>query len=536
MDQLKIVLEHRFWILSTLAVLLPPIGWYISTDDMATQTDKRVKAIDQKVKNLDGLKKNLSTANNPDWTKGLAAINGRLASRVEEAHKDLYDHQRPAMVWHPLVKQKFDEAKVKFRGETAENPKAFVDMRRFFASRYQDMWDPDVKNVIEPFNMITGDGKVLLNDGTATAQITRAPTDTWGDRVISASEMWDAQEDLWMMHALMTAVAKVNEGSRNIDDARIKKLSTAILRGGSKSDLDDRRKKKQSTNAQAPGAAPAAGGQQPGGSSLSIGLGSIGGRRAPGDGDQGPKSLPMIKPDDIFGSVDEGMPSGAGGGKRGGQAAAAAAAPPVERYVDRGAKWRARGFVLRVVMDHQEIPKLLTVLTEGPFPVEIWHVEHLDPEQKVRASTSAATFGDTAEDGKRVRANMDRLNLALNQSNLADVQIAGAFILYDEAAAPASHAATPSSPSPTTKPPASASQPANSQTGPAAGANGTKPASTAGAGTAGSAAKSPAPGKTASPATGPAGASPSAKPLAPSASAPAGQPGPAAKPAQPAKP
>jgi hypothetical protein len=536
MDQLKIVLEHRFWILSALAVLLPPMGWYISTDDMATQTDKRVKAIDQKVKNLDGLKKNLSTAANPEWTKGGAAINGKLALRVQETQKDLYDHQRPAMVWHPLVKQKFDEAKVKFRGETAENPKAFVDMRRFFASRYQDMWEPDVKNVIEPFNMITGEGKVLLNDGATPAQITHAPSDTWADRVISASEMWDAQEDLWMMHALMTAVAKVNEGSRNIDDARIKKLITATLRGGSKSDLDERRKKKQSTNAQAPGAAPGgAGQQQPGGSSVPIGLGSMGGRRAPGEGDQGPKALPMIKPDDIFGSVDEGMPAISGGGKRG-QAAAAAPAQPVERYVDRGSKWRARGFVLRVVMDHQEIPKLLTALTEGPFPVEIWHVEHLDPEQRARASTTTMAASDSADDAKRMRANLDRLNLALNQSNLADVQIAGAFILYDEAAAPASHAATPSSPAPTTKTPASASQPAKSQSSPAAGANGTKPASAAGAATTGSAAKSPAPGKTATPATGPAGVSPSSKPPAPSASAPAGQAGPAAKPAQPAKP
>ena len=39
MDQLKLVLEHKFWILAGLAILLPPIGWWAATDNLAVSTD-----------------------------------------------------------------------------------------------------------------------------------------------------------------------------------------------------------------------------------------------------------------------------------------------------------------------------------------------------------------------------------------------------------------------------------------------------------------------------------------------------------------
>ncbi len=67
MDQLKILMEHRFWILSALAVLLPPIGWWVSTGEMATETEKQTKAINTKVKAIDDLTKAAPTVANQDW-------------------------------------------------------------------------------------------------------------------------------------------------------------------------------------------------------------------------------------------------------------------------------------------------------------------------------------------------------------------------------------------------------------------------------------------------------------------------------------
>jgi hypothetical protein len=133
--------------------------------------------------------------------------------------------------------------------------------------------------------------------------------------------------------------------------------------------------------------------------------------------------------------------SGAGptgiGAKKGGSVADA---PPANSYVEQDTKWRARGFVLRLVMDHQEIPKLLTVLTDSPFPVQIWHVEHQPYDfQKNRQQSTIAS--DNEADQKQLKANEERLNLAMNQVNLAEVLVAGTFLFYNEPKTPTEQAA-----------------------------------------------------------------------------------------------
>ena len=434
MDQLKVILEQRFWILSALAVLIPPIGWYMSTGEMATETDKRTAAIKQKVKAINDLKEKVATVPNTDWIAGVTHVNAQLATRVDETQRHLFDHQRPAMVWWPIVDKPLKEAQVKYRDEKPANLQAFAAAKRLFMSRYDDMWRDDVYKVIDPFDMVTGNGKVLCSDQHGNVQITRAAFESWqAKQSISTQEFWDAQEDLWMLHALMRAVAHVNEGSMNIDDARIKRLISATLRGGSLGDREDRRKKKQNNAAPgAPGAPPV--------QSQPMGLASIG---RSGGGETGPKPLPMIDPDDIFGA-DSDVPGASSGGAPGvgGKKGSAVEAPTTNSYVEADSKWRARGFVLRLVMDHQEIPKLLTVLTESPFPVQIYHVEHKSYDfQKDRQQIPVTAENEV--DQKRLKSNQDRLNLAMNQVNLAEVLVAGTFILYNEPKTPGEQSAAP---------------------------------------------------------------------------------------------
>jgi hypothetical protein len=155
-DQLKVVLEHRFWILSVLAVLIPPIGWYVSTGDMAAQTDIRTAKIKQKVKSIQDLTKDVAKVPNNDWIAGVTQVNTHLATRVDEMQKQLFDHQRPVMVWWPIVDKPLKEAQVKYRDDKPANPQAFANARRLFISRYGDMWRDDVYNIVDPFDMVTG--------------------------------------------------------------------------------------------------------------------------------------------------------------------------------------------------------------------------------------------------------------------------------------------------------------------------------------------------------------------------------------------
>jgi hypothetical protein len=524
MDQLKVILEHRFWVLTALAVLIPPMGWWLSIGDMATKTESRTKAINLKVKAINDLSKDLSRAANPDWIKGATDVNIKLAARVDETQKRLFEHQRPAMVWHPLVKKELDASQVKYRGGEsvpAPNPQAFLRAKQRFMSRYADMWRSDVYQVVEPFDVVTADrGKVLCSNQDGAPQITRAPAELWLQRqMVSTQEMWDAQEDLWLLHALMKAIAQVNDGSRSIDDAQIKRLMSCTLRGGSAADLADRHKKKQTSAPTGQGGQPAA---SPGGG---FGLRSLSPSRS--DADTGPKPLPLIDPDDIFGSEGEVGSTMGGGGKKQGAGEAAVAL----RYVEEGPRWHARGFVLRLVMNHQEIPKLLTLLTEAPFPVQIWHVEHQWHQFQRNRQPTLVTTENEAET-KRVKVNEERLNLAMNQVNLAEVLVAGTFILYDEPGAPAgqptaSPGAAPAAPAAAAK----ASPPGKTTNGTPAATTGAKPAApgSSAPGT-GPATKNPGPGKTATPGAPTAPQSPKGVPpsaLAPGSSTP--------KAAQPAK-
>jgi hypothetical protein len=94
-------------------------------------------------------------------------------------------------------------------------------------------------------------------------------------------------------------------------------------------------------------------------------------------------------------------------------------------------------------MDHQEIPKLLTVLSEGPFPVEILQVEHKPYEFKGNRQPAVSGVENEA-DQKKIKATEERVSMAMNQSNLAEVMVAGVFIFYNEPSSPAAQAAAAS--------------------------------------------------------------------------------------------
>jgi hypothetical protein len=137
-----------------------------------------------------------------------------------------------------------------------------------------------------------------------------------------------------MLHALMKAVAHVNEGSMNIDDARIKRLISATLRGGNGSDLLERRKKKQNNAAPGtPGAPPV--------QSSPLGLAAM---NRSGGGETVTKPLPMIDPDDIFGADSDAPGARIGGAPGiGGKKESAVEASIANSYVAQDPKWRARG-------------------------------------------------------------------------------------------------------------------------------------------------------------------------------------------------
>jgi hypothetical protein len=465
MDQLKVVLEQKFWILAGLALLLPPIGWWAATDDLAKETDSRTKKIESAEKKIpDG-----SKFPNEKWIKGAEEIDREIVATVTQSWAHLFDHQKSEMTWPPIVQEYMDKSKVKYRGDGQTNPD-FMDAREFFVQKYLEDWKRTV-NIIKPFKVSTGEGLILLADdqGQDSPISRHFEVEQWRQTLVfAAKDMWDVQEDIWFLRSLMKAIARVNEGTTELGNSRIRKLTEATLRGGDPADLANRQK--------GAGASNQPGTSRPRAPSMGGGLGGFGAFAGAAAGvDASFKPPKGFDPDDIFG--DDGskanMTDTRGGKFKEGNAAPADA----RRYVNSTPKYDKRGFVLRLVMDEREIPTLLASLTESAFPVQILHVEHSvhvgnagTDASRLMTEVTTNTNPDgteqlTREQQARQRKIIDGVRMAFNMHYLADVTVAGTFTIYKE---PQS-GKKPSSGSGDAKPALANATPANGSTGPAKG-------------------------------------------------------------------
>lgn len=483
MDQLKIVLEHKFWILAGLAILLPPIGWWSATDTVAIDTDARMKKIESSEKSLATVKE----VPNQKWIQGAKEIGKELSACVVESQAHLFDHQKGVMKFPQIVQDALDKCHLKYRqdGSTSTDPRVqrdFLAAKEFFVGCYAQDWR-DALAVVKPYNPLTGEGLVLLPlDNTATGNdvplITRHyEVDAWRQTLgFTAAQMYDVQEDVWFLKTLMQAIAKVNEGTTEIGNARIKRVLQVVLRGGDASDLAARRNPKPSGSGTT-SAVPKTR------ASMSVNFGGRPGMGGGGGGESAYKAPKPFDPDDIFGEdgSKENNPTGASKKDFAG---------PVElkRWVEPAQKYDKRGFVLKLVMDEREIPTLLTALSESPFPIELKHVEHqaytgrsgAEFQQFHNALNEAAEGAEQTKEQKQQQQRiMDGLRMAFNVNYLAEVTVAGTLTIYKEpAAAGSKNAGTAKAGE--TQPPATSTPPhsgvADKKSSPGTGATSASPA------------------------------------------------------------
>jgi hypothetical protein len=430
MDQLKLALEHKFWILAGLVVLLPPIGWWAATDKIAADTIDRNKKIEAAEKKIPDPKE----IPNEKWIRGSKDIFNETTVSVAQSQERLFDHQKDAMKLPLIVQNALAKCKVKYRQEGSATPD-FLAAREFFVGSYDDDWKSAV-NEVKPFKISAGEGLVQIPQ----EQERDAPVITRHSEVeqqwrqslgFTASQMWDVQEDVWFLRSLMQAIARVNEGATEIGNARIKRLNEVTLRGGNAADLAARRAG-TATSKSATGATAQRTGMQ-----LSLGIGGRPGAAGASSFQSTYKPPKPFDPDDIFG--DDGSKGDTSGDRKTKDATVA----EVLRWVESGAggTWNKRGFVLRLVMDEREIPTLLAELSESAFPIEIRHVEHAAYHSNLASARSiTSTLPTMNPDGSELTKEQlaqqqriaESLRLAFNMHYLADVIVAGTLTIYKE--------------------------------------------------------------------------------------------------------
>ena len=464
MERLEPVLKQKFWILLGFGILMTIVGWWMATGTMAaTITTRRgeIEAAEKKVPS--------GEIPNSVWSDGLATVNGQQDLAVKSASRILWERQRVRMTWPETVAE--------FAWKNGYQGKIDVSGRENYRQDYDNDWRR-VWESVRPFNRIDGTGIVDFSLG-------KLPHKTWGELAPSDAEMWEAQEDLWLLEGILQLIAEVNGGANSTRlDAHIHQIERLTLHGGQPA--------AQRT------VATVGGGSTGGAPGADMGSSGFGGGGF-GGGASGGTAAVSVEFDvkEEFGDDGAGgagamgvssMPTGAGG--------LGATATRAKRYIDddKALPFRTRGFYMTLIMDHRKIPNLISELSaseKSAWPIEIVRVQYVrlhedDTEGKGAGggfspsmagadsfSSAAATgpsgdsgFGGATAPGFSLDSNSGSNGVATLESqaaiaalmnavqdpNMARVTICGIITLYNEVK-PEEVAAIPAGSQPVVPPP-----------------------------------------------------------------------------------
>ena len=385
MEKLQPVLKQIFWICFGLAMLLLLIGWWMASSSLSTAIAERTSAVEQAYSSA---KQNVSAVPNSDWTAGATAKNTVHEADFEKSARRLYQEQLDARVYPRSIRKELD--KREFNSRIDEK-----SLRERFGQLYDSYFNEQLK-VIKPF--LHGKGLVDVSQ----LQVTRVDSSVWSQRRPTSEEIWNSQEDIWLIRSLLDSIARVNRGADRIDKASLRKLDLVQLRGG------DRDAEPGGGGAGGLGGGLGGGGDEyenEGGGGMLGAFGGGPGRSGGGAGGSGPwkayeGSLSSDLLTEELGAFSGGSMGGMGGGMGGGTSEGyggdgeygggmgglanfgggpgrSTSAEPESRYVDDDEElpYRTRAFQLKVHIVQTEIPVLLAELTNSSFPIEIIRVD-----------------------------------------------------------------------------------------------------------------------------------------------------------------
>lgn len=456
MDKLKPIIVHKFWIILFIALLLPVIGWSMATGSLAKEIEERKSAIDQAFTSAQ------VPANPPNqtWSTALQQINKEKDYAIGLSWKKLWDKQKSLFVWPPDIEPLMKDTP--YRADISRVP------RNLYRSAYK-FEVLRAHKLANPFNLRDGTGLVNLDPNV----IPHVPLDKWKTLPPTSKEMWDAQEDIWLVSSILQAIAKVNSSAPNISEAAVRQISVLELRGG--------------TFGEDGGDGGDGGGDMgmdgemiPGGGGGAL-FGGGGGQAGMADGG-GIQNVDIdMDLSEIFGddadtsdsgeeeseesfSADAGLIPGGLGGAGGG------ANQKRKRYYHEAEElpYKTRAFYIKAVIESGKLPNLITELTNMPWPAEIVRVQRADMFDDNLGSIAniegggrgrgvggaeagfsvdgqfggagSGRFGSAsglgaaadgfAENGQEGQENKGLLEAALNDPKLAVVTIAGVMTLY----------------------------------------------------------------------------------------------------------
>lgn len=358
MDKLQPLIVHRFWILLAFTLLLPPIGWWMTTGTLMAEIDKRWKELDTSYKtDLNG-----SAVANADWIKNAEDQVAIRKTKNQLSLKRLWDAQTGTRVWPPIVAPFMKDCP--YRGEPSDST-----VRERVPDLYKDDYDPAVYKVwqiVHPRDDRT-DPKRPKKLDFPLVKLPRIPAVRWEGLPPTFAEIWNAQEDLWLLEQLLTALERVNSSATSMNDSDIKKIDIVDLFGG-----------KRVADNEVASASSSGGGANP---MMSMGMPTEGMGRP--STSSGPLSSQFSLAEEY---VVTPVAGAQGNNPMGSGSAAMMMAPtptapgsPTDanagRYIRSVPAFRTRGFHISVICVQRRALEVVRELMNCTYPVEIMRVE-----------------------------------------------------------------------------------------------------------------------------------------------------------------
>lgn len=365
MDKLEPILKHHFWILLVPLLSMNLWGYFSANSALSAATSARQTA-------LDGVKSGIPTGQNDpneQYATELKVQNDGLEKFVKEELQQLWLRQQARMTWPQAVAADIPKG---YRSDVADNLVRFAYQNVYF----QDVIKP-LHESVEPMVLNT-------KDLTYTPKIDfpphLIPQMKVGNFTITSTQMWDAQEDVWVTQLILDAIRQMNKDADSTSSAVIRRVISYRLLGGDGTPV-----------AKGGGAAESSGD----GSEMMMMMPSMeGSTGGSGGGALGGASKVQtsvkFNPAEEFGTGGE--PSAGGNGMGGGQMMSSMMMPSegegtsgegtgvaeILRYVKfdpastyEAAPFMERGFYLSVIINQNRLVDFLVELSNSDWPIKV---------------------------------------------------------------------------------------------------------------------------------------------------------------------
>lgn len=340
------VLKYKFWILSGLVLPLALAGFFIATGGMQAATEERIAQL-----------KGINPPNPMQPNDTFTVVARKQADLQERANAEQLNRldkiQRAWMTWPKAIEvgleRKPDTKEIVYRADTLK-----VDYR----IKYPDEYERQMQGLWLKFNPVIPSGLPFTSRNLVFVDRTVVPTHPFiPGRTPTTQQIWDAQEDFWILSMLAEAINKTNAVAQyNVTDSAIREIFYLELFGGTG----------ESTVTSAPDMS--GGGAEPGYMTGAEGSGAPGAALtiAFADGAAG------FDPQEEYGSQAGGADAAAEAVEGGLFGGGGAAVKPL-RYIgfdeSNPGPYRKRGFYISLLILERKIPDFVTNLANLDPPV-----------------------------------------------------------------------------------------------------------------------------------------------------------------------